>query len=80
MALLAFVVTISYFVPGLIKLIVNRGAGLSGEEITQMVHSWVKWSWVRLLAISFAWAAAIQSLGGWREAKGDGGGTPPVTG
>ncbi|MEO5718569.1 MAG: hypothetical protein ABIR29_08365 [Chthoniobacterales bacterium] len=68
-ALLAFLATIFYFVPGLIKLIVNRGADLGGEEITQMVHSWVKWNWVRLGAISLAWVMAIQALSGWHGEK-----------
>ncbi len=62
-ALIAFLVTFFYFVPVLMKTIVARGEGLSGEEITQMVHSWVKWTWVRLAGISLAWLAAIRALG-----------------
>ncbi len=60
--LLAFVVTISYFVPSLIKLIVNNGAGMSGEAITHMVQSWTRWNWVRLGAIVAAWLMAIRAL------------------
>ena len=60
--LLAFLATISYFVPCLIKLIVQNGAGMSGEEITRMVQNWTRWNWVRLAGIVVAWLAAIRAL------------------
>lgn len=56
------IATATFFVPILMKTIVTNGAGLSGEEITRMVHAWVNWNWLRVAAGCTAWIAAIRAV------------------
>ena len=62
LALAIVIATATFFVPILMKTIATKGANLSGEEITQMVHAWVNWNWLRFAAGLTAWLAAIHAL------------------
>lgn len=61
-ALIIVFFTAIFFVPILMKTIVTRGAGFSGEEITHMVNQWVNWNWLRLAGVFVAWLASIRAL------------------
>ncbi|MEO6392726.1 MAG: anthrone oxygenase family protein [Pyrinomonadaceae bacterium] len=60
--LLIVIITINFFVPILMKTIVTHGAGLSGEEITQLADRWVFWNWFRFAAAGTSWLVAIRAL------------------
>lgn len=59
--LLVFV-TYVYFAPSLAELLERRGAGLSDEQITERVSSWLWLSRVRAAAYVLAWLAALKAL------------------
>lgn len=54
--------TMVFFVPLLVKTQANRGAGLSGEEITRYATQWIHWNYVRLMLVAGAWLASIRAL------------------
>lgn len=54
--------TMVFFVPLLMKTQANRGAGLSGEEITRYATQWINWNYVRLGLVAGAWLASIRAL------------------
>jgi hypothetical protein len=54
--------TLLYFRPTLVRLVMGHGAGLSPDAIASTVNRWVMWSNLRI-AISFvAWCAALRAL------------------
>lgn len=73
LAVAILIATATFFVPILMKTIVVRGAGLSGEEITRMVHAWVNWNWLRFAAGLAAWLAAIRAVSLPNESTNRGG-------
>lgn len=62
LALLILITTELFFVPILMKTIFTRGANLSGDEITRLANSWVRWNLLRFAAGITAWLAAIRAL------------------
>lgn len=54
--------TIAFFIPVLVKTQGNRGAGLSGDEITRYAVQWVHWNYVRLALLAGAWLVSIRAL------------------
>jgi hypothetical protein len=54
------ITTVAFFLPILRKTLGMRGAGLSGEEITTLVHQFTTWNWARWMMGIGAWIA------GWR--------------
>ncbi len=57
-----FVATISFFLPILGKTQVTRGAGLSGEEITALVHRFQSANVWRYVLLFSSWLAAVRVL------------------
>lgn len=60
--LLIVIITVTFFVPILMKTIVTHGKGLSGEEITTLATRWVFWNWFRFGAVCASWFVAIRAL------------------
>lgn len=54
------ITTVAFFLPILRKTLAMRGAGLTGEEITTLVHQFTTWNWARWMMGIGAWIA------GWR--------------
>jgi len=57
-----FAATLLFFLPILGKTQVTNGAGLSGEEITRLVHQFVTWNWVRWAVLIGGWIAGLRAL------------------
>jgi hypothetical protein len=55
-------VTYVYFAPTLAGLLERRGAGLSDEQVTERVSSWLRLSSLRAAAYAAAWLAALKAL------------------
>ena len=56
------IMTVTFFIPILQKTMGARGAGLSGEEITNLVNQFKTWNWVRWTLAVAGWAAAWRAL------------------
>lgn len=56
------VATIAFFLPILEKTQVTRGAGLSGEEITRLVHQFEFWNVGRWAVLFGGWIAGLRAL------------------
>ena len=54
--------TFLFFVPILQITQANRGAGLSGEEITTLVNQWANWNYLRMALLVFAWLAGLKAF------------------
>lgn len=55
-------VTYVYFAPTLAGLLERRGEGLSDEQVTERVGSWLLLSSLRAAAYAAAWLAALKAL------------------
>jgi hypothetical protein len=51
-----------FFLPILQKTQATRGAGLSGDEITRLVHQFETWHWGRWAVIVGSWMAGLRAL------------------
>lgn len=60
-AFLLIVTTFAWFVPN-IMILTKGGAGLNGEQITSLVHWWVRLNWVRVVVALTAWITGIRAL------------------
>ncbi|HVF57911.1 MAG TPA: DUF1772 domain-containing protein [Pyrinomonadaceae bacterium] len=60
--LVVIVATSLFFLPILQKTQATRGAGLSGEEITRLVHQFERWHWGRWALIIVSWVAGLRAL------------------
>jgi hypothetical protein len=56
------VATVAFFLPILEKTQVTRGAGLTGEEITRLVHQFETWNVGRWVVLIGGWTAALRAL------------------
>ncbi len=56
------VATIAFFLPILEKTQVTRGAGLTGDEITRMVHQFEMWNMGRWAMLIGGWMAGLRAL------------------
>ena len=54
--------TATFFIPLVMKTMANRGAGLSGEEITRFASQFVNWGILRTALLLGGWVAAIRAL------------------
>jgi hypothetical protein len=54
--------TATFFIPLLMKTQANRGAGLSGEEITRLTLQFVNWGLLRTILAVGGWLAALRAL------------------
>jgi hypothetical protein len=54
--------TFIFFLPILGKTQGTRGAGLTGEEITSLVHQFKTWNWGRWLVLIAGWLAGLRAL------------------
>jgi hypothetical protein len=59
----ALIATLVYFVPrGVIPLMKNAGAGLTGDEITRMARAWVFWDWFRMAVTAGCFFALLKAV------------------
>lgn len=59
----ALMATLVYFVPrGVVPLMKNAGAGLSGDEIARMARQWVFWDWFRMAATAGCFFALLKAV------------------
>lgn len=61
-SLIVEVASLAYFVPTLVKLLVQRGEGFSDEEISKKVNTWVKLNGARAALGTAGFLAALQAL------------------
>jgi len=61
-AILVMLATVFFFIPILHKTQATRGAGLSGEEITNLVNQFVTWNYGRYVLMIVGWVAALRAL------------------
>lgn len=61
-SLLVEVASLAYFVPTLVKLLVDRGQGFSDEEIMTKANTWVKLNGVRAAVGTAGFLAALRAL------------------
>ena len=54
--------TVTFFIPLVTKTEGNRGAGLTGEEITRFTLQFIRWGYLRTLVALGAWLAALRAL------------------
>jgi hypothetical protein len=54
--------TVAFFIPLLMKTEANRGAGLSGEDITRYTLQFVNWGLLRTAIALAGWLAALRAL------------------
>ena len=54
--------TAAFFLPIVHETEANRGAGLSNEEITGLVHAFVAWNQLRLVAVLASCLSALRGL------------------
>ena len=54
-------VTVVFFLPILEQTQVTRGAGLTGDEITRLVHQFETWNWGRWAALIGGWMAGLRA-------------------
>ena len=54
--------TALFFVPTIVELLAQKGAGLSAAEITSKAQQWVAFNWLRLAAVAAAWLASLRAL------------------
>ena len=54
--------TAAYFIPRVMMTQANRGAGLSGEEITRYTVQFVQWGLLRTVLVLGGWLAALRAL------------------
>lgn len=69
--IVVMVATVAFFLPILEKTQVTRGAGLTGEEITRLVHRFETWNVGRWAVLIGGWIAGLRalSLSSSREAR-----------
>lgn len=60
--LLVSVVTLVYFRPVIIGMVVNHGAGLTPEALAAEARRWVALNWVREIAVAASLAMGIRAL------------------
>lgn len=61
-SLIVEVASLTYFVPTLVKLLVERGEELSDEEISKKVNTWVKLNGARAALGTAGFLAALRAL------------------
>ena len=54
--------TFLFFVPILQVTEANRGAGLSGEEITRLVTQWSNWNFLRMAILLGGWLSGLKAF------------------
>lgn len=61
-SLIVEVASLTYFVPILVKLLVERGEGLTDEEISTKTKTWVKLNGIRAVLGTAGFLAALRAL------------------
>ncbi|HEX5432624.1 MAG TPA: DUF1772 domain-containing protein [Candidatus Angelobacter sp.] len=60
--ILVSVITLAYFRPTVIELVVNHGAGRTPEAVAGEVRRWVELNWVRVVAVAASLAMGVRAL------------------
>jgi hypothetical protein len=60
--LVVSIVTLVYFRPALIGMVVEHGAGRTPEALGEEVHRWVALNWVRILGVAASLAMGVRAL------------------
>lgn len=61
-SLIVEVASLTYFVPTLVKLLIERGEGLTDEEISTKTKTWVKLNGIRAVLGTAGFLAALRAL------------------
>ena len=62
LALIVVVFTFAWFVPKLMILLGEGGAGLNAEELTSLTNWWVRLNWARVVFYSAGWLAGLRAM------------------
>jgi hypothetical protein len=60
--LLVSIVTLVYFRPAAIRMVVDHGAGRTPEALAGEAHRWAALNWVRVLAVAASLAMGVRAL------------------
>lgn len=60
--LIVSIVTLVYFRPAIIGMVVHHGAGRTPEAVTAEARRWVALNWVRVLAVAASLAMGVRAL------------------